>query len=435
MRDFKSLNLKHQNTSFIEIRRSRLGSSAEPFLRVEKDCFLDNYLSVKCKNIMRLLVVGHSYVKAIAQRKYVEMKCQCEELELRILTPRSIPHFFMRFERELAPGLSPEEVIDIREFFGHSHMSYVLDPFRFTKALREFQPDRIHIEEDPYSAVGVEAVFLAGMVCPSAKISFFIWDNLARVPRFPLGFIKRVLNRYSLSKAELVVCGNKDGELLLREKKGYTGRTAVLPQLGLDPDDYVKKQSNSIRNELAIPPHLPLIGFVGRLIPEKGVTLLLEALNQLKDIGWRVIFLGSGPLESEINGKWQGLLEERLVYRKAVPHAEVPAYMCAMDIFVLPSYTTKAWKEQFGLVLAQAMMAGVPCIGSSSGAIPDVIGPGGLIFKEKNVNDLARTLERLLIDLGLRKSLAENAQKFALQNYTHAAVANAYLQEFGDTSI
>jgi glycosyltransferase involved in cell wall biosynthesis len=404
------------------------------FYEAEKIGCLDNYFGVKCKNIMKLLVVGHSYVKAIAQRKYVEMKSQCEELELRILTPRSIPHFSMRCEREHAPGLSSEEVIDIREFFGHSHMSYVLDPFRFAKALREFQPDRVHIEEDPYSAVGVETVFLTGVVCPSAKISFFIWDNLARVPRFPLGFIKRVLNRYSLRKAELVVCGNKDGELLLREKKGYRGRTAVLPQLGLDPNDYVKKQTNSIRNELAIPPDLPLIGFAGRLIPEKGVTLLLEALYRLKNIGWRVLILGSGPLEIEINGKWHGLLAERLVYQKAVPHADVPAYMCALDIFVLPSYTTKAWKEQFGLVLAQAMLANVPCIGSSSGAIPDVIGPGGLVFKEKDIDDLAQTLERILVDLDLRKLLAENARRFALENYTHAAVAKAYLREFGETS-
>lgn len=380
---------------------------------------------------MKLLVVGHTYLTAFAQRKYVEMKRQCEGLELRILTPRAMPHVFKRYTRELSSGLSADEVVDIREFFGRSHMSYVLDPFRFAEVLRKFQPDRVHIEEDPYSAVGVEAVFLTRLICPSAKISFFIWDNLARVPRFPLNVIKRKLNRYSLSKADLVVCGNKDGELLLREKKGYGGRTAVLPQLGLNPDPYLNLQTNLIRNELLIPVDIPLIGFVGRLIPEKGVSLLLEALHRLKDIEWRVLIVGSGPLESEITGKWQQMFGERLVYRKAVPHAEVPAYIRAMDIFVLPSYATPAWKEQFGLVLAEAMLAGVPCIGSSSGAIPDVIGPGGLVFKEKDVDDLVRTLERLLVDVELRKSLAQTARIFALQNYTHAAVATTYLKQFG----
>ncbi len=380
---------------------------------------------------MRLLVVGHTYLTAFAQRKYVEMKRQSEGLELRILTPRSMPHVFKRYTRELAQGLSADEVVDIREFFGRSHMLYVLDPFRFAKVLREFQPDRVHIEEDPYSAMGVEAVFLTRMICPSAKISFFIWDNLARLPRFPLNIIKRKLNQYSLSKADLVVCGNKEGERLLREKKGYTGRTAVLPQLGLDPGPYVNPQTHTIRDELHIPADVPLIGFVGRLILEKGVSLLLEALHRLKELKWRVLILGSGPLESEITGKWHELLGERLIFRKAVPHADVPAYMRAMNIFVLPAYATTGWKEQFGLVLAEAMLAGVPCIGSSSGAIPDVIGPGGLIFKEKDVNDLAHTLERLLVDVDLRKSLAQSAQSFALQNYTHAAVATAYLKQFG----
>jgi glycosyltransferase involved in cell wall biosynthesis len=380
---------------------------------------------------MRLLVVGHTYLTAFAQRKYVEMKRQCEGLELRILTPRAMPHVFMRYTREIAPDLSADEVVDIRDFFGRSHMSYVLDPLRFAKVLREFQPHRVHIEEDPYSAVGVETVFLTRLICPSAKISFFIWDNLARVPRFPLNVIKRELNRYSLNKADLVVCGNQDGELLLRQKKGYKGRTAVLPQLGLDPDPYMNPQTNPLKNGLLMPADVPLIGFVGRLIPEKGVILLLEALHRLKDLKWRVLIVGSGPLESEITNKWQALLGERLVYRKAVPHAEVPAYMRAMDIFVLPSHATSAWKEQFGLVLAEAMLAGVPCVGSTSGAIPDVIGPGGLVFKEKDADDLVSALERLLVDVELRKTLAEDAQRFALQHYTHASVATAYLKQFG----
>lgn len=379
---------------------------------------------------MRLLVVGHTYMTAVSQRKYVEMKRQCADLELRILTPRSIPHVFKRYSRELAPEFSAGEIVDIREFFGGSHMSYVFDPLCFARILRVFKPDRVHIEEDPYSAVGVETVFLTRLLCPSAKISFFIWDNLARVPRFPLNIIKRVLSCYSLGKAELVVCGNKEGEQLLREKKGYIGRSAVLPQLGLQPGPYVNPQSRSIREELFIPAGIPLIGFVGRLIPEKGVILLLKSLQRLLDLEWRVLVLGSGPLESELNGKWRQILGDRLVYRKAVPHADVPAYMRAMDIFVLPSYTTPVWKEQFGLVLAEAMLAGRACVGSSSGAIPEVMGAGGCVFQEKDGDDLAHVLKCLLVDGNKRKSLAVEAQKFALQRYTHESVASAYLKQF-----
>lgn len=380
---------------------------------------------------MKLLVIGHTYLNAFNQRKYVEMKRQCADLELKLLTPRAMAHVFRRYVREISPALSRDEVEDIREFFGRSHMSYILDPLHFIKVLREFRPDRIHIEEDPYSSIGVESVFLSRLVCPEAKISFFIWDNLAREPRFPLNIIKWKLNRYSLARAELVICGNREGETLLLDKKGYKGRTAVLPQLPLDPADYRGAKSTQLRTSLGIADDIPLIGFVGRLIPEKGIRLLLQALVGMQHLPWRLIVLGSGPLEDEITEKWQALLEDRLIFRQAVPHTEVPAFMRAMDVFVLPSYATPNWKEQFGLVLAQAMLAGVPCLGSSSGAIPDVIGPGGIIFKENDIDDLTAKLEPLLSDAALRLDLGQAGLSFALQHYSYDVVVKRQLVQFG----
>lgn len=58
--------------------------------------------------------------------------------------------------------------------------------------------DLDHIEEDPYSVVGFETVLLAPLVCARAKMRFFVWDNVARNPGFPLSFIKSRLNRYGL---------------------------------------------------------------------------------------------------------------------------------------------------------------------------------------------------------------------------------------------
>lgn len=381
---------------------------------------------------MRLLVVGNSYVTAFAQRKYVTMKQQDTQLELRLLTPRAVPHLFQRYERECAPGLSAEEVVDIREFFGRSHMSYVFDPLHFIRVLREFRPQRIHIEEDPHSAVGVQTVVLARLFCPAAKISFFIWDNLARVPRFPLNVVKRLLTRYCLGRAELVVCGNAEGERLLRGPKGYAGRSAVVPQLGLDPEPYLGLLTRPIREEMSVPSGMLLVGFIGRLIPEKGVLLLLEAMLRLEHANWRLLIIGSGPLEAEIAGHWQQQLGERLLFHRAVPRTDVPDYMKALDILVLPSYGTPYWKEQFGLVLAMAMMSGVPCIGSSSGAIPEVIGPGGLVFEEKNAASLASALDRLLADGDLRRELGATAREFALQHYTHEVVGREYLEIWED---
>src|ERR1700687_1289607 len=78
--------------------------------------------------IMRLLVVGHSYMTAFAQRKYVAMKRADPELELRIVTPSAMDHMFMRYQHQRHPALLPEETAAIGGVGGRWHMTYVLEP-------------------------------------------------------------------------------------------------------------------------------------------------------------------------------------------------------------------------------------------------------------------------------------------------------------------
>jgi glycosyltransferase involved in cell wall biosynthesis len=383
---------------------------------------------------MKLLVVGHTYITSYAQQKYVEMKRLSPDMELKILTPRKINGLFRTYEREIASGLTATEVMNVRDLWLGSHMSYVFDPWCLARVLKHFQPDRVHIEEDPYSAVGIETVFLARIFSPSAKLSFFIWDNIWRMPGFPLNIIKKIMNKYSLDKADLVVCGNREGELILREKKDYKGVVAVMPQIGLSPHLYDGVRKNKLKNTINNVTAVPVIGFAGRLIPEKGIIQLLEALEPLVNTSWNLVLLGSGPLGGEIHDKWQNKYGDRLILRAAVPHAEVGSYLRELDIFVLPSCTTAKWKEQFGLVLAEAMLSGVACIGSSSGAIPDVIGPGGLIFKENDIKGLTLLLKSLIDDPELRQSLGAKGKQFAEERYTHCAVAKGYLNIFTKAS-
>ncbi|MBW2737950.1 MAG: glycosyltransferase family 4 protein, partial [Deltaproteobacteria bacterium] len=73
---------------------------------------------------------------------------------------------------------------------------------------------------------------------------------------------------------------------------------------------------------------------------------------------WKLLIVGSGPLKEEIQTHWKVLLNDRLIFQDAVTHKAVPNYLKCLNIFVLPSYGTPRWKQQFGLTLAQAMMAG-----------------------------------------------------------------------------
>lgn len=363
------------------------------------------------------------------------MKAESSDLQVRIICPPKMGHLFSDYKRQIAPEFSLKEVPDIKTLFGKTPMTYCLDPLRFAQEIKKFMPDHIHIEEDPYSVIGLESVLLARLICKKAKISFFVWDNLARNPRYPLNKLKWFLNSISQRRADLIVCGNHEGARLLRTSKGYKGEIVVLPQLGINEKDYAKPPARELSIRLRKDSSVPLIGFIGRLVPEKGIILLLQALSNLVDLPWKLLVLGSGPSKSEIQSKWRDLFGERLILVDAVPHDMVPQYLGCLDLVVLPSYGTTRWKEQFGLILAQAMMAGVPCIGSSSGAIPDVLGPGGVVFKEGDVESLKEALKILIKSRYERERLGRNGRVFALQHYTSKAVARAYFNLFSNMKI
>jgi glycosyltransferase involved in cell wall biosynthesis len=228
----------------------------------------------------------------------------------------------------------------------------------------------------------------------------------------------------------MVVCGNREAQDLLHRVKAFNRRSIVLPQVGLDPAEYLGPSSVGLAETLGKRADTPLIGFLGRLVPEKGITLLLEALSRLMTLRWKLLVIGNGPLKAVLETEWRERLGHRLILLDAVPHDAVSQYLRCLDVFVAPSYGIPTWKEQFGLTLAQAMMAGVACIGSSSGAIPDVLGPGGLIVKEKDPRELEAALERMLQCAELRAKFGEAAHAFAIGRYSDVAVARAYLAAF-----
>ncbi len=378
---------------------------------------------------MRLLVVGHPVIIAYNQKKYVAMKQIDPKLRLRIVCPKQHRHLFGTYRSEVHPQLNPNEVIPLASVFSRSHMTYALDPVRMTWILREFRPEVIHVEEEPHAAITVATAGLRAAFAPRAAMTLFTWDNLHRRRRFPLGWLKTALRSFSLRRAEAVVCGNRDAEQLLLRQARYRGYTAVLPQFGLDPDDHTPGSEPQLKQRFGLMGS-NVVGYVGRLVPEKGIGLLLGALAELTQYPWKLLLLGSGPLEQEIHEQWMPRFPGRIVHVQAVPHREVPRYLRCLDVFALASYAVANWKEQFGLTLAQAMMLGIPSIVSSSGAIPEVAGPGGLVFEEGNEKSLREALEKLLSSASRRAELGTRAREFALKHYSQAGVAARYLAVF-----
>src|SRR5690606_13372259 len=167
---------------------------------------------------------------------------------------------------------------------------------------------------------------------------------------------------------------------------------------------------------------LPIFG--GRLVPEKGVHLLIEALASLPDDAHLVV-MGDGPerpwLEAQAAQAGAG---ERVHFVGAVPSVAMPRWLAALDVLALPSLRTKGWAEQFGRILVEAMACGVPAVGSATGEVPEVVGEGGVVVPEGDAAALAEALRGFAAaPPELRAELGRRAREHVLARYTQERVA------------
>jgi glycosyltransferase involved in cell wall biosynthesis len=124
-----------------------------------------------------------------------------------------------------------------------------------------------------------------------------------------------------------------------------------------------------------------LILSAGRLVWEKGHQDLIRALALVRSRGRidvRALIVGDGPEASRLKALAADLgLQESVDFRASVPYDEMPSLYARASCLVLASIPVRYWEEQFGMVLAEAMAGHVPIVASTSGAIPEVVGPSG----------------------------------------------------------
>ncbi len=342
------------------------------------------------------------------QRKLEELVACAPEMILVV----AVPPFWkdergvIRLERVYVRGYRME-VLPLA-FNGQFHLHFYPTLGRW---LRDLRPDIVHIDEEPYNLATFHANRLARHY--GAKTLWFSWQNLLR--RYPPPFAW--LERYNLRHVNYALVGSHTAAAVWR-RKGYSGPLAVIPQFGVDPD-------------LFFPSHTPRaaevlhIAYVGRLVPEKGVDVLLRALVGLRG-AWHVTIQGSGPDENRLRSLVAEYgLEERVAFRPQLPSTTMPTFYREVDVLVLPSRTQPNWTEQFGRVLVEAMACGVVVVGSEAGEIPYVVGDAGLTFPENDADALRTVLERLIAAPALRCALSARGRARVLAHFTQQQVAQA----------
>jgi glycosyltransferase involved in cell wall biosynthesis len=353
---------------------------------------------------MRVLMLSKACIVGIYQRKLEYIAKQ--GVELLVLVPPSWKdeRGEQRLERTYTEGYRLQETPI--EFNGNFHLHFYPE---FPDYLAEFSPDIVHIDEEPYNLATWQALFYARL--NRRKSLFFSWQNIKRDYPFPFSWGEK----WVLRNVDYALVGTDSSGEVWRQK-GYRGKMRTIPQFGTDEALFQPYQR----------PERPFtIGYIGRLVEEKGVQHLIQACAQLQG-DWCLRIVGSGPLAADLQGLAAELgIAEKVQFIEWIPSSEMPAQYQEIDCLALPSLTRPNWKEQFGRVLVEAMACALPVVGSDSGAIPGVIGKGGLIFPEGDVAALARHLHELQNKADLREILGREGRQRFLSHFTHERIAQA----------
>ena len=157
--------------------------------------------------------------------------------------------------------------------------------------------------------------------------------------------------------------------------------------------------------------------FVGRLVERKGVQYLLEAFGKIaKDSQAHLVIVGQGPEKEKLQRlAKEKNLDDKITFAGFVDDESLKNYYQNCSVFVLPAITDeKGDTEGLGVVLIEALTYKKPVIASNVGGITDIVidGKTGLLVSEKNSEELAMALKRILLDANLAKRLGE-------EGYTH----------------
>ena len=282
--------------------------------------------------------------------------------------------------------------------------------------------DLIHIDEEAFNLVTYHA--LKACLRGGRKVIFYSWQNIYKAYPPPFNYFER----FSHQHVQAAIAGTEEIREVLFAK-GFCKPITVIPQFGVDPEFFQKRDVTDLKRKLGLADKFA-IGYVGRIVKEKGIADLIRALVSLPK-RCVLVLVGSGEFERPIRKLSENLgVASRIRWVPHILSLEVPEYMNAFDVLVLPSRTTSRWKEQFGRVLIEAMACETPVVGSSSAEIPRVIGEAGLVFPEGDVAAFSGKLQRLHDDLSLALDLGAKGRARVLEKFTHRRIAVETLRAY-----
>ncbi len=360
---------------------------------------------------LRVISIAHTAVSRAAGRLRYAPFAGRDDLDVHLVVPSRWKQFGRTMTAD--PGADPgvrTHVLPI--LFPHAGpFSWYLHVYPgLRRLIGKVRPHVIHLWEEPWSLVALQARLFKG----DAAMVLEVDQNILK--RLPPPF--ETIRGNVLGHTAHLLSRSNDATMVA-EERGYKGPVTMI---GYGVDEAVFKP---LPPEAEPDSGAPLVlGYVGRLIEEKGIQDVLEAMARTR-APVHLRLMGEGPYEEELRNRAEKLgLAGRLTLRPWDKPEGVADFIRSLDALVLLTHTTPTVKEQFGRVIIEAQGCGVPVIGARSGAIPDVVGEGGWIVPEQDPQALVVLLDRLHANRGELAEKAAAGLDNVQRRFTYRAIAD-----------
>ncbi len=278
------------------------------------------------------------------------------------------------------------------------------------KRIREIEPDIV---------LSMETQLTALLAKRFLGIPTIVWGRGTAVTS--KSTVVRLLRKPCLKSADVVIALT---ERMKRDLYKHYSRDIVVIPNGVDVNRFQTLPRDNARQKLGIDRKARIILCVAHLRREKGLEYLVEAMEDISaNCPQAILFVIGKDFQK---GRIQALasehnVQQRICFTGVVPYDEVPYYMAAADIFVLPSVA-----EGFPNVLLEAMATGLPIVATNVGGVPEIInhGENGLLVKPEDSHQLVEVIASLLQNDDMKRAFSLNNIERA-KDYSWAAVIDS----------
>jgi glycosyltransferase involved in cell wall biosynthesis len=293
------------------------------------------------------------------------------------------------------------------------------------KNIKSFKPDFVILDFDPFSLITLQLIVFSfifkfkiiSLTYENRKFNKINFSNFT----FSLGFkhlFKFLFKHFLTNNLFNVVTFNNSGFELY---KNYGFKTSITV---LGYDSKIFKISDQIRqytrDSLNINDCEVVISYFGRLVPEKGVDLLLDALTYFKNSNFVLLIDQFDIYRNEYSKKIADQIKNLSplkIIQVDPSYEEIWKYMNATDLVILPSISTNNWEEQYGRVASESMACGKLVLVSNSGHLPDLIDKFGVVFTQNDVSSLISKLNNFKSLVDINNFIARDSISNYANNY------------------